>query len=109
MTLTLKENSNVMLNCTSQSTPDVSISWIFNGMPAPFNQTFMPCNYGSGNYLMPANDSSSIEICTQYSYLHLLNFQVCHQGIYKCVGNLSNATILTYEEYSITLSQEFSS
>ena len=102
-TLTLEERSNATLNCTS---PDVSISWTFNGMPAPFSQTLEPCEDGSGNDWMSANDS---ETCTQYSsYLHLLNFEVCHQGIYKCVGNSSNATDTTYEEYNVTMSQNFS-
>ena len=102
-TLTLEERSNATLNCTS---PNVFISWTFNGMPAPFSQTLEPCEDGSGNDWMSTNDS---ETCTQYSsYLHLLNFQLCHQGIYKCVGNSSNATVTTYEEYNITMSQIFS-
>ena len=106
-TLTLEKNSNAILNCTFSSLPDGSVSWALNGKPAPFNQSFLYFEYGSGSDLMPTNDHGSY---TQYSYLHLLNFQVCHQGIYLCIVNSSNARIITFEEYNVTMSSsEFSS
>ena len=103
-TLTVTEKSNVKLNCTLSDLPDVSVSWTFNAMPAPFHQNSPSCEYGSGNNLMPISEN-----CTQNFYLHLLNFRVCHQGIYKCVGNSSNGTITTYGEYNVSISQDTSS
>lgn len=99
--VSVSEEGSVDISCTSVGVPVPTVSWTFNNLAAPFDQTDSSTDLsvrilGGGNFELTQG--------SVVSTLHLVDAQYpADEGVYVCTGTNTHAGVTTTSSAMITV------